>query len=321
MRPLRGLAASVAIALALHAWTPPSGAANLVTAGWWWRAQTGTVGLPPPPHVPENGLAVGNGPNGPSAVAAVRFSLQAGEIESVLTLVVAELFAAGNLGLVACPAGSPWFGIQAGAWEERPEAACSVPISGVEAEDGTSWKFGLSGLSGGGLVDVVILPAEGSDPFEMSFEPPTAASLQTTPAPTATEFDSDSGTEGDGFTVPASGFDGDLDFGRPLDPGPAVIEPDGTEAPPDTATSDRREFVSIARPGAPAATESDPRLLAIVILLAALGTALALRREPLPSPRLLGPMADRRSGPPEDEEVRGLGRFRRPRRGAAPSLN
>ena len=324
MRGARLLVAGLTLAVALHGWTAPSGAADLTTAGWWWRAQTGAVGLPPPPHVPANGLAVGNAPDGPSAVAAVRFSLQAGETEPVLTLVVAEVFAPGSIGLAACPAAAPWFGTQAGTWEERPEAACTVgTVNGVESADGTAWAFPLSGVYSDGLLDVVILPAEGSEPFEMSFEAPTAQSLRTTVAAGSggsdPGFDStESGSEAS--FVPPSGF-GAVDFGRPSSPTPATAQSAAPIAAEPPAGAPRR-LVPIARgPGPATDGRSDPRPLALVVLLAALAVAVSLGRESLPAPRLLGPMAHRREADPAEVEERGLGRFRRPRRGEPPSLH
>ena len=327
MRGVRLPVVGLTMALALQWWSAPSGAADLMTAGWWWRAQTGATTLPPPPHVPPNGLAVGNAPDGPSAVAAVRFALQADERDPILTLAVADVFAAGDPVLVACPAGAPWFGPQAGPWEERPEAACAVgTVNGVESEDGASWTFALSAIYRDGLLDVVILPAEGSDPFEMSFEAPTAESLRTTKAPASNDFDSGFGSAGPGGEtsfVPPSGFGG-TDFGRPFSPLAPPAPPPGQAAPSEQPGPDGpRRLVPIARGPAPATTNdrSDPRPLALVILLAGLAVAVSLGRESLPSPRLLGPMADRRGPDPEEAEVRGLGRFRGPRQGEPPSLH
>lgn len=326
MSSARFAVAGLTIALAVLGWTAPSGAADLTTAGWWWRPQTGTVGLPPPPHVPPNGLAVGNAPDGPSAVAALRFALQPGESDPLLTLVVAEVFAAGNIELVACGAAAPWFGTQAGTWEERPEAACSADaVSGVGSDDGASWAFPVSGLFADGLLDVVILPAEGSDPFEMSFEAPTARSLRTTQAPASAGVQpvpgaTDSG--GGGTFVPPSG-PGGTDFGRPFSSATPPAALPGAPPPADApAPGGPRRLVPIARGPGPASGErTDPRPLALVVLLAALAFAAFLGRESLPAPRLLGPMAHRRDSDPEPEEVRGLGRFRRARRGDAPSLH
>lgn len=326
MRGVRLPAVGLTIALALNGWTAPSGAADLMTAGWWWRAQTGAAALPPPPHVPPNGLSVGNAPDGPSAVAAVRFALQTDERDPVLTLAVAEVFAAGDPALVACPAAAPWFGPQAGAWEERPEAACTVgTVNGVESADGASWTFALSALYGDGLLDVVILPAEDSDPFEMSFEAPTAESLRTTRAPESGEFTpgfDTTGSGGEASFVPPSGF-GATDFGRPFSPLAPPSPPPGQAAPAEAPPSDGpRRLVPIAQGTGPATRDrSDPRPLALVILLAALAVAVSLGREALPAPRLLGPMAQRRDSDTQEAEVRGLGRFRSPRRGAPPSLH
>lgn len=331
MRFGRLLGATLALSLAVQGWSPPSEAAELMTAGWWWRPQTGTVALPPPPHVPPNGLAVGNAPDGPSAVSALRFSLQAGEFGPVLTLVVAEVFAPGTLGLVACPGAAPWFGTQAGPWDDRPAADCGRGrAKGVEAEDGGSWTFPMTspypapnGLVGG-LLDVVILPAEGSDPFEISFEAPTAESLRTTKAsfsPVDHINIVDDRPSEESFIPPSGDFGGGSSFEPPLVPllGDPAAPPAAADPTPSGAP---QKFVPIARGPLPAAdAAADPRPLALVVLLAALAIAAALGREPLPAPRLLGPMAGRRELDADESEVRGLGRFRRPRRGAAPSLH
>lgn len=321
------LLAALLIMAGGHAWAAPADAAQMNTAGWWWRAQTGAAGVPPPPHVPANGLAVGTAPDGPTAVTAVRFALEDDEIDPVLTLTTAEQFAAGQVELVACLSGGPWFGVQAGNWEERPEAACDrAAVNGVTSPDGTAWTFALSPLYADGLLDVVILAAEGSDPFEVSFEAPTDTSLRTTRAPSAVDFGSDFGSTGgeteDYFVPPSGSFTGGgVDFGQPLAPPPPLSEA-GPEAPADQPSSGPREFVPIARGRGPAAdATTDPRPLAVVVLLAALVLAAALGREPLPAPRLLGPMAGRREPEAAEPEVRGLGRFRQPRRGAAPSLH
>ena len=327
MKSPRWLAGLVVLLLGLHGWTAPATGARLATAGWWWRVQTGVLALPAPPHVPEQGLAVGQAADGPTAISALRFALDSDETDPVLSLVVAESAAAADVGLVACPSAAPWFGVQAGGWDERPEAACSAgTVNGAESEDGASWTFALAPLYDDGLLDVVIMPAEGSAPFEMSFEPPSSESLRTTRAPDSTDFDPGFASPGpgtdDGFALPPSGFEG-ADFGPPpLSSDPLATQGGATgpaEVPPQEG---EQRFVAIARPGITGTEDGDPRLLAVVILLAALAAAVTLGREPLPAPRLLGPMAARDREPgPDEMETRGLGRFRRPRQGTPPALH
>ena len=311
----------LAFGLATHGWTAPAGAASLQTAGWWWRAQTGAFGLPPPPHVPENGLAVGNGADGPTAISALRFTLDADEINPVLELVVAENLSGDGVALVACPATSQWFGTQAGNWAERPEAACPPGAAeGVASPDATSWTFELGRLHADAPVDVVILPAEASAPFEVSFEPPGPNSLRTTRATASSDPEPPPSPSYESFIPPSATFDGGVDTGRPLAP----LAPEGPSGAGPTRPTERREFVNVAAPRqpGPAGDGGDPRLLALVILFGAFAAAVTLGREPLPTPRLLGPMATRLSGPDMNEpsESRGIGRFRRARRGAAPTL-
>jgi hypothetical protein len=70
------------------------------------------------------------------------------------------------------------------------------------------------------------------------------------------------------------------------------------------------------------ADDSDPRPLALVVLLGGLALGAFLMREPLPTPRLLGPMATHRTdrAPAEPADSRGLGRFHRPRHGRPRAL-
>ena len=77
----------------LAGWVEPAAATSLNGAAWWWRAQQDPPVLKAP-NVPDGGLMVQGAPDDPttpepdgaSAIAAVRFTLDQGQTNPVLTL-------------------------------------------------------------------------------------------------------------------------------------------------------------------------------------------------------------------------------------------
>jgi hypothetical protein len=329
MRQVRRVLGAVIVVGALaYAFAPaPSGAALLNTAGWWWRAQGEVpLRLEPPPHVPPGGLAVGNNFEGATAISAVRFELEPEETNPILTLTVANSFAGPDVKMAACHAGSAWFGTQAGSWSDAPTAACGLgSAQGIASDDGTSWTFPLGSLQLEGLVDVVIVPADDETaPFEISFEAPTSASLQTTTDSAGGGFTGPPPAPPDFFVPP--GFE---EFGGFTDPAqtqpftPALTpQEQQPRADAPVSQSQERTFGESTANLLQVADDSDPRPLALVVLLGGLALGAFLMREPLPTPRLLGPMATHRTdrAPAEPADSRGLGRFHRPRHGRPRAL-
>lgn len=177
----------------------PAGAATPAATAWWWRPQGAAGGIlfPTPPSVPADGLAVGGAPDGPTAVAAVRYALFAGETPLTLSLVTSNEAGADGAVIWACPAGGPWEPVQAGKWETRPQAACGVAsVTGKRSPDGKSWTFDVSSLASltvQGFLDIVLQPGTVSTPggsvsttFQISFSKPGTSSLATDQAPSTT---------------------------------------------------------------------------------------------------------------------------------------
>lgn len=323
------VAASLLAGVLVVAGATSSSAARLVTHGWWWRAQTGSlVGLPVPPHVPEGGLAVGNNADGATAISAVRFEVAENETNPILHLKVSRLLGGPEVKMAACHSGSAWFGTQAGAWNDKPQAACSLgSVQGVASEDGSEWTFPVGSLQLEGLIDVVIVPADDAQaPFEISFERPTAASLATT---IDTGGSDDGGFSGppppppDFFIPSESGFGDFAPPGgqQPFAPALGPDEQQPTEDAPVSRSQQRTFGTSTA--GLLADDAGDPRPLALLVLVVGLIAGALMMREPLPAPRLLGPTAAHgvhRRLPAPEPEVRGLGRFASERRGTPPRL-
>lgn len=316
------VAAVVAVAL-------PAGAARLEQHGWWWRAQAGLLlaDLPPPPDVPEGGIAVELAPDGANAVAAVRYRLEAGETDPVLVLTPAS--EQGEAAVDACPAAAFWSPARAGVWDERPAPDCDAGrVAGERADDG-GFRWPLSALvRDGGVLDVVLVPA-GSAPFRVTFEAPTDRSLETTretpsfaPPPVPPPLASDGGSS---RTAPPPSVGGSFEAPRfaPAEPPPVTAPPpltDPAEEPPPLAAPPAAPALAAPTAGpVPVAGAGSPSAGTVGALLAALAGVfgLGLSREQAPPRRKLGPLARREH---DAATVGGLGRFARPRDLAPRSL-
>lgn len=218
-RRLRGFALILSAGLLLVAAPAVAEEPQLDDHGWWWRAQTGATDLPPPPFVPEDGLAVAREVDGPYATAAIRYRVGDAEVTAAtLTLEVANEQGGDVAAIRACPAGQSWSGASAGTWDERPEADCDAgEVAGQRDEENELWEFEVGLLAEDGMVDLVLLPAEEADdagdgdqdpfsgtapdgragaPFQVAFEPPQEDSLETSGGLSG---DFDGGFEDDDF--------------------------------------------------------------------------------------------------------------------------
>lgn len=333
MRWTARYAVAALCALALSTLVLPAGAASLDASGWWWRAQTGLggIGVPTPPDVPEGGLLVESTPEGATAIAALRFTLTSDEVQPILKLEVAEAANAGQAVIAACPAGAKWQPADGGSWESKPPHACvEGSVSGVPSDDGSAWTFPVAALVPlfvEGVVDVVLVPGtteSGANPsFRVAFEPPSGKSLETSsdapepsvPPPAA--FATPGPTE-----APEPTSEGAVGGTRstPQPPSEPVFDP-ATEAGDEGVTS------SAPLRNAPTGAEEryPGRWPAVAVLLLGAAATYWLWGQPFPAPKRLGPLAARHDAAetsPEEgpTEVRGIGRFRRPRTGEAPTL-
>lgn len=342
MRSVR-LLAPVGLVLMLVSLAAPARAAALEDHGWWWRAQQGMpLAMPAPPDVPDGGLAVGAAPDGPTEVSAVRYVLREDEREPTLVLTVAE--ERGQPELEACGSASRWAGEQAGRWDARPTCVEDGPtVAGERAGDGSIWRFNLTPLLQDRVLDVVLRPA-GGGPARVTFEPPEDGSLQTTrhggdvEAPPVEEFDP--GAEGSGSDEPASSsappataFEPAPRSGNAQPPaiGSATDQdPPGRQVPAPQVAPTHPGAAQVPQPAAPSTAPAaappivgvDPVWIAALLLGMVAAVGYDLYRRDAPPPRRLGGSAARRRGPgePAATEVRGYGRFARPRTEPAPPL-
>ena len=184
MTPLRRLAVAVVGAALVVIPAGPVRAASPSALGYWWRLQSASKPLPPPPFVPQGGLWVSTDIRGQMSVSALRYKAPAGQQIAQVSLHVAQT--SGNSPVVlACPAKSTWTPVEAGAWSKRPTPGCdSAFVSGKASSDGSSWSFDVRGLARSGTLDIVLLPpADASTTYSVAFDPPSRSSIVTEPVP------------------------------------------------------------------------------------------------------------------------------------------
>lgn len=189
MRPLSSRLTLAALALLVCAAAPVSAQSSATeepTTGVWWQGMTSGGGLPPPPllvDLPEGGLWLSSGPNGDSAVSAVRFSVPSSGVAERLTLRVREDSSTPALSFALCAPENEWTppAERPGPFEERALPDCeAMLVEGAETPDGTAVEFALSGFGPGEEVDLVLtrLPDDTGSYLNVTFEKPVASDLR-----------------------------------------------------------------------------------------------------------------------------------------------
>jgi hypothetical protein len=344
--------ALVTLGASMAASPAPAGAATLAKASWWYRAHTADSGsfLPPatpaipggapkapapvpapaPPSVPEGSALVEGATDGANAIAALSWTLAAGEMAPVLTITPGTSSNVPDGAVIlACRAAVAWEKpeTEPGTWEEKPLVDCGQSVQGIPSPDG-SIAFGLAPLLSGTTLDVVLTPGIAqSQPtrvgstFSLSFDTATGATLKTdveapvfAPSPAASSGSATSTTPtysapASTYTPPASSQVAQPAL-EPQEQAPNV--PMQTALPPTVPLKDDRTaqgvgflvlLAGLAFAG-----------LAYVTPARAENSTIGLGRFRRPAPAIIG------SGPAEPVKG-GLGRFARPRTGPPPALS
>ena len=179
----KGFAAAALLALAgtwFLCFAPAVAAVSAPTSAWWTRLATTTptdevpAGLPVPgpttpdtlpvgATVPEGQLLVEGAPDGPTAIAAIRWQLDDGESSPSLTLTVGEGSTINPESVVlACRTATAWEPPEApgGSWNVRPLADASTCVNGIVADDLSTVSFGIQPLVSGDVLDIVLTPGK-----------------------------------------------------------------------------------------------------------------------------------------------------------------
>jgi len=208
--PVFLLVASAAGSLAF----PPAGVADAPTAyGWWYEANSGLpVAPPPPPSVPQNGLYIESGFNGPVAISALSFAIPSGDQIGPLVLHVAGSPVISQPP-AACPLRSDSFNsTQDGQWSDRPAYDCAqAQVTGRVDSGQTTVTFDVSSLLRSGYVAVAILPEGPAE--SVSFDAPGADTLTVIAPNSESSAPGSASTVGPQGSVPSSG--GSTGFGAP----------------------------------------------------------------------------------------------------------
>lgn len=196
-RPARWWAVALMAAGALASTPVARASATGVQVGVWSEAQPDGGSLPYPPQVPAGGLWVSSAPTGPTAISAVRFTLDDGDTAPVVTLSVAKITAppdspasSSAVPMLACRTTSPWTPTDPaspGPWSTRPTYDCSAgQVGGVLSSDGSTVTFDLTTIApAGAAVTVAIVPGTVANavPAAPAPLPVTPGALPAPPAP------------------------------------------------------------------------------------------------------------------------------------------
>lgn len=316
---------------------PAAEAATVDQQGWWYRRTTGPAGLPlgsvEPPETKPGELVVEGAPDGATAMAAIRFSLAAGESPARLELRLREgSQLSADASILACPVTTAWAPADAGEWNAKPKPDETACTAGQVAADGASVSWDASGLAKAGVVDVAIVPGQVSglpaglngSTFQAIFRAPSG-SLATTGPPAA------SAGPAENVLPPAASAPAGVEpapasasFAPPppvasspsgapppaaqveISPGEPAASPAPALPPEDLSFADIPEVEPAAGYRAPATGSG--RAFGALVLASALGAAAYAWRAGDATPTEERPIE------------RGLGRFRRPRSTPPPNL-
>lgn len=312
-----------------------------VQSAWWNVAVPGAVAVPSP--TTANELQVGEGAQGPLSFAAVRFEapggVDPGSATVVLRLDVAQTGNVGTAEVAACVTTTPWAPGGDQPSSSAPSYECGAGRESVGTVSGSSesWSLGPAFLAPGsqGTYDIALVPDPGSStPFSADYSQPTPSSVEFTgvaPSPSGPPPTSPPAT---GLTSPPAAVPT-----FPVAPVPANVP--GVVAPPaplpSLAAGPPPSTTAVAAPGgmpaggravtASAAPARDgnhaARVMAAAVLVALAGALYLLGRQPGRVPRLIGAFAGAGAGgrPSPAVQVRGIGRFARPRTGPPPRVS
>jgi hypothetical protein len=118
------------VAMACLLGSPASAqSAQDVESGVWWQLNQGGAGVAPPSvlvDIPDGGLWLNSGPNGDSALSAVRFSVAEGLVPEEVVLRIHQDSSTPALALALCAADKDWQPPEErpGPWAERAIPDC-----------------------------------------------------------------------------------------------------------------------------------------------------------------------------------------------------
>ena len=171
-RVLARLLVTVLVVFALSAGDVAALAAEPVAQGWWTATDPGGLPAAPPadPDVPTDGLLVQGGPTSPRALAALAYTLLAGETATTLTLKVApSTVTTPSAPLVLCPLKAPTFQpVQGGPIADAPAYDCANQVAAKLDTAGTAYAADVGSLVTNGSLAVALLAGDATSRIVLS---------------------------------------------------------------------------------------------------------------------------------------------------------
>jgi hypothetical protein len=266
---------------------------------------------PDPPDVPSDGLLLQGGLSGPSAYAALSFTLPADATGATLTLAVASS-ATQATAVQACPAKPGWKPVQGGPIAEAPTYDCARSVPAVLSADGKQLLFrDVTGLATDtGALSIALIPGD-SDRVALAKPSANALTVQqagATSAPPPPPVAPPVVTGGIAPAPPVAAAPPLL----PLAPAPVQVAPPAVTPPVENAVVPARRPVQAAQ-----RSHSTTTGVRLVLLAEALLTLLSFGLLGVGPARGLVRLTGVEAGA---DRARGIGRFSRERVGSAPSL-
>jgi hypothetical protein len=170
------------IAVSLSFSASPADAQAPDQAGWWFELKTKAVPVPiAVPTVPDGGLFVQQGPNGPTAYGAVRARVPG--VASVTLILTAAQGSTTTLGapLQACATSAQWAPTSPapGDWEDAPKYGNPCTFGAVSSDGKAVAFYFETQFFPSGVLDVAIVPRDGATPFAIAFDKPAGDSITT----------------------------------------------------------------------------------------------------------------------------------------------
>jgi hypothetical protein len=289
--------------------------ADAPAAQGWWNAANMGVQPPDPPDVPSDGMLLQGGLSGPSAYAALSFTLPEDVTAAALTLDVAST-ATQATAVQACVAKPGWKAAQGGPMTDAPTYDCARSVPAALSADGKQLVFrDVSGLAAtDGALSIALVPG---DSDRIALTKPNASALavqegtsaaQAPPPPVAPPATDGGSTAVAPLAPVAAGEPVVPVTGVPSQAAPAVAP--AIQAPATTPVQQQRPVAQAKSQGTSARVRfvliAEALLTLITFGLLGVGPARGLVR-------LTGVDAVL-------DRPRGIGRFSRERVGSAPSL-
>jgi hypothetical protein len=274
MRPGRGGAVGVSVAMATAAWlgAPASASGDVEAVGWWTRS--------PAASAPDGGITVGAAPDGPTSVAALRVGDP--DAEAIVIRLTESNSLLGELAAFqVCPTSDNWPETAGGALADAPPPNCRRAARPLERGNDGVWTVDVAPLLDATTRSVAIVPVNSKLPtaFEVGFGPPEVRSIArptaTTPASPAVAPSAAGAPRPSRTVLPALPPDGTaaMNVGDPLKADTMAVTPGSIDVPAGpTFGGGEGPRVRVAAAGAPSGGRSMASALALAG--AAVGTGI-----------------------------------------------